>query len=52
MHFTFLEQLETSGQVGLSQLGSQINGSWSLAQDVRASALEFSVLLEALKAIQ
>jgi hypothetical protein len=49
-HFTFLAQLEAEGQVGPSQEGSQINGNWSLAQDVCANALELSVLLEALKA--
>jgi hypothetical protein len=52
MNFTFLAQLEAAGQVGLSHEGSQINGKLLLAQDVRASALELSELLEALKARQ
>jgi hypothetical protein len=52
MRITFLAQLEVSGQVGPSQEGSQINGKRLFAQEVRASALELSLLLEALKARQ
>jgi hypothetical protein len=52
MQFTFLAQLEVAGQVGRSQDGSQIKGNLSLVQDVCVSALELSVLLEALKARQ
>jgi hypothetical protein len=51
-HFTFLTQLETPGQGFLSEEGSQIKGKLSSAQDVCESALELSVLLEALKARQ
>jgi hypothetical protein len=50
--FTFFTQLETSVHVGSWQEGSQIKGKVSLAQEVRANALELSALLEALKARQ
>jgi len=40
------------GQVGLSEDGSQMKGKLFSVQEVRASALELSVLLEALKARQ
>jgi hypothetical protein len=52
MRITFLAQLEVSGQVGPSQEGSQINGNFLLAQEVRAIALALSELLEALNARQ
>jgi hypothetical protein len=50
VYFTFLAQLAAAGHVGPAHGGSQINGNWLLAQDVCVSALELSVLLEALKA--
>jgi hypothetical protein len=50
--FTFLAHSDTAGQVGPAQGCSQIKGNWSLVQDVCASALELSVLLDALKARQ
>jgi hypothetical protein len=50
--FTFLAHPEAAGQVGPAQGCSQMKGNWSLAQDVCTSALELSMLLEALKARQ
>jgi len=52
LKFTFLAQFAGVGQVGPVQRGSQIYGSWLLAQDVCVSALELSELLDALKARQ
>jgi hypothetical protein len=49
---TFLTHVDAAGQFGAAHGGSHMYGKRSLVQDVCASALELSLLLEALKARQ